>query len=62
MLNSKSHALAFYNSFPAFTHFRTNLLEEFLVGDKLKFLSSKVHAHLIHNLRLAHSQMIKNTP
>jgi hypothetical protein len=38
-----------------------NFLWEFFVGQELKLLYDKVHAHLIHNLRLVYSQMTKNT-
>jgi hypothetical protein len=45
----------------AVTYSWMNFLEEFLVGRELKFLSRQVHAHLVHDSCLAHSQMTKNT-
>ncbi len=38
-----------------------NFLEEFLVGNELKFFSHKVHANIILNSCLVHSKMAKNT-
>ncbi len=57
----RSLALAAYNLFPACPHWRTNFLEEFLVGHELKFLSRKVHVHLVHDSSLASQQMTKCT-
>ncbi len=37
-----------------------NFLEEFLHKHELKFLSRKVHAYLIQNSSLVHSQLTKN--
>ncbi len=38
----------------------TNPLEKLLVGHELKFLSHKVHSHLVCDSCLAHSQLIKS--
>ncbi len=46
---------AIYNLFPACTQLLMIFLEEFLVGQELKFLSRKVYAPLVPNLCLAHS-------
>jgi hypothetical protein len=59
--NSQSDASVVYNLFPARPHLRMNFLEEFLVGHELKFLSHKVHASLIRDWCLAHSQNTKCT-
>jgi hypothetical protein len=36
------------------------VLEEYLVGNELKLLSHKVHAYLVRNLCIGHSQITKN--
>ncbi len=46
---------------PPCPHLWMNFLDEFFAGHKLKLLFHKVHAHLIHNSCLAHSQVTKKT-
>ncbi len=58
--NAWSDAYVVYNSFPACPHLWMNLLDKFLVGHELNFLSRKVCAHLIHSSGLTHSLTTKN--